>query len=335
MALRSCLARPGNAGSVRVAQAGVARRISLRTRVATQPLPPPSSSSYPCANRSRSILCRSESNDSAEINPSCRIDGDFSGCSLKDLEMMYVNAVWNYYQDPDKAMPNADYDRLKLELNFQASGFADLNRREVQFVNASIAFQQGKPIMSDEDYEALKSEVKASGKRAEVTALLLTVKGQEFLTPAQYEILAEEMYKLGIPMSIEGQSCTLTQTPDDLTLDVQSLAIMYLGIAAIPTLLFGVGPWVGLDILTKGGVPFAAGLGWTVVGGAALTLQMVKYMGLNNAEILVGQCPCCETEVKCLFSGDNPNESEKLKCTNCGAKVELVRTTKKVVNLTV
>ena len=59
--------------------------------------------------------------DSASVGASCDVnalkDGNFAGCSLKDLEMMYVDSVWNYYKgDKEKMIDNETYDMLKLEV---------------------------------------------------------------------------------------------------------------------------------------------------------------------------------------------------------------------------
>ena len=53
--------------------------------------------------RGATIAVRSapeEVSPNASISPSCSID-DPSSCSLADLEMMYVDALWNYYNGGD------------------------------------------------------------------------------------------------------------------------------------------------------------------------------------------------------------------------------------------
>jgi len=277
------------------------------------------------------------SSTSAEIAPSCDVNalrtGDFSGCSLKDLEMMYVDAVWSYYKgDKDRMLDNDAYDQLKLELNYQASGMPDLNRREMEFVEASLSYARGKPVMSDDEYEKLKAEVKDFGpKKMDITAMMLTVKGQECLTAEQYAELSEKMLQLGINVGIEGATCTITRTPDDLTPDNTGVLQMYAAIGFLPTLLLGVLPCTALAIITSGGFPSAElGLAWTVASGSALTAFLITYMDLHNTEILVGLCPCCEEEVKLLFAGETRPETEKVKCNNCGATSSMNRTTRKI-----
>ena len=273
----------------------------------------------------------------AEVGPACDVnalkDGDFSGCSLKDLEMMYVDAVWSFYkEDEDGMLDNETYDKLKLELNFQASGMPDLSRREVEFVEASIMFARGKPIMGDGEYEALKSEVKSMGpKKMDITAMLLSVKGQEYLTAEQYAELAEKMLQMGINVGIEGATCTISQPPDDVANDPSGVMQMFLAIGLLPTVLLGVLPSTAAQFLTGGSFPSPAlGVGWSLASGSAMTYAMIRYMGLHNTEILVGQCPCCEEPVKLLFSGDEPPETNTVKCNSCGSTCSINRVTKKI-----
>ena len=70
-------------------------------------------------------------------------------------------------------------------------------------------------------------------------------------------------------------------------------------------------PYLGATVLGVD-VPAGAGLGFAVVVGAALGAAIVNYTKLQNAEILVGQCPCCEAEIKQRFGGDEPADTVRL-----------------------
>ena len=279
----------------------------------------------------------SSGRDNAVVGAACDVnalkDGNFAGCSLKDLEIMYVDAVWNYYKgDKEKMIDNETYDMLKIELNYQASGMPDLSRREVEFVEASICYARGEPIMSDTEYEKLKGEIKIIGKKMDVTAMMLSIKGQEYLTPEQYATLADKMLAMGIDVGIEGATCTLTETPDSLSNESIEVLKMYLAIGFLPTVLLGILPWTVLSIFSNGDFPsLGLGFGWTLTSGSVLTYLMIRYMDLHNTEILTGQCPCCEAPVKLLFSGDNPPDSNSIKCPNCGATSKMNRVTRRII----
>ena len=77
------------------------------------------------------------------VGVSCSID-DPSSCSLADLELMYVDALWNYYNGGKFTLSDEDYDRLREELNWQGSGFPTLRRYEIEFVQEAISYSRGR-----------------------------------------------------------------------------------------------------------------------------------------------------------------------------------------------
>ena len=74
--------------------------------------------------------------------------------------------------------------------------------------------------------------------------------------------------------------------------------------------------------------PFGPSRDGNVVVGAALGAAIVNYTKLQNAEILVGQCPCCEAEIKQFFGGDEPADTVDYKCGVCGTQSILDRKAK-------
>ena len=280
------------------------------------------------ANRSVTAAPRRAGGDDASstVNPelgvSCSID-DPSSCSLADLELMYVDALWNYYNGGKFTLSDEDYDRLREELNWQGSGFPTLRRYEIEFVQAAISYSRGAPIVDDEKYEELKRRVKAAGKRTDVTALLLFVKGKELLDEAEFELLGNEMKKLGIDVGIRGATCTLSATSPALENDTGSVITMYSALAAVP-LAVGLAPSILLGLL---GVHIPGGLsvGFAVALCLILTAKLINYTNLQNAEILVGSCPCCEMPIKQFFGGEKPATTFEHKCSACGTSCVLNR----------
>lgn len=262
----------------------------------------------------------------AEIDPGCKVD-DFENCSLGDLELMYIDALWNYYHDGEFTLSDEEYDRLREELNWQGSGFPTLKKDEVDFVEASIMYARGKPIVSDEEYEELKMRVKKEGARTDVTALLLFSKGQQLLDSTQYTVLADEMSKLGIDVGLKGASCTLNKTPEEIENDVVRVAQMYLALAALPAGATFLG-WGGLSVFAN--FPFWPATYLSIIVGAIASYKIADFTGLINSEIYVGTCPCCETKVKQQFGGADPPAVKTLKCTVCGTAIDFDRTSKKL-----
>ena len=264
------------------------------------------------------------------VGPSCSVDEPES-CSLADLEILYVDALWNYYNDGKFTLSDAQYDRIREELNWQGSGFPTLRRDEIQFVQAAMAYSRGEKIMSDDEYEDLKRKIKnEAGKRKDVTALLLYTKGQQLLDEAQFELMSEEMMKLGIDVGMKGATCTLSKTPTTLENDASAVAKMYGALALVPFLV-GLAPTIVFDILGLH-VPNGLALGFATTLAAILTYKLAEYTELNNAQILTGQCPCCEEPFKQLFSGADGGEKElEHKCKVCGTTCSLNREKKLIV----
>ena len=263
------------------------------------------------------------------VAASCSVD-EPETCSLADLEILYVDALWNYYNDGKFTLSDAQYDRIREELNWQGSGFPTLRRDEIQFVQAAIAYSRGEKIMGDEEYEELKRKIKTDGKRRDVTALLLYTKGQQLLDSAQFELMSEEMMKLGIDVGMKGATCTLSKTPTTLENDTSAVAKMYGALALIPFLI-GLAPTIFFDILGLH-VDNGLALGFATTLAAILTYKLAEYTELNNAQILTGQCPCCEERLKQLFSGQNGGEKEmEYKCKVCGTSCSLNREKKLIV----
>ena len=182
---------------------GKRRTTTTTTTHATKAVVRGAGGKFAARNRGGIVVAKSGSSES-QTNPdlqlagaNCSID-DPSGCTLADLELMYVDALWNYYNGGQFTLSDEDYDRLREELNWQGSGFPTLRRYEIEFVQAAISYSRGEPVVDDAKYEELKRRVKAAGKRTDVTALLLYTKGKQLLEEAEFELLSKEMMKSGL-----------------------------------------------------------------------------------------------------------------------------------------
>ena len=138
------------------------------------------------------------------------------------------------------------------------------------------------------------------------------------------------MMKLGIDVGMKGATCTLSKTPTTLENDTSAVVKMYGALALIPFLI-GLAPTIFFDILGLH-VDNGLALGFATTLAAILTYKLAEYTELNNAQILTGQCPCCEEPFKQLFSGQNGGEKEmEYKCKVCGTTCSLNREKKLIV----
>ena len=272
--------------------------------------------------RKRWTIVAKADGEPASVSASCSID-DPASCSLADLELMYVDALWNDYHGGKFTLTDEQYDRLREELNWQGSGFPTLRRYEIEFVQAAISYSRGEAVVDDAKYEELKRKVKAAGKRTDVTALLLYAKGKELLDEAEFELLSGEMKKLGIDVGMRGATCTLSQTSTELSNDPASVASMYSALAIAPFAV-GLAPSILLGFVGVH-LPASLSLGFALTVCAALTYKVVVYTNLQNAEILLGACPCCEMPIKQFFGGEAPLEKFEHKCSACGTVCTLNR----------
>merc|ERR1712187_59621 len=116
--------------------------------------------------------------------------------STEQLKEMYIDAIWTYHEKGKMVLSNAQFDKLKNELNRRGSGFTSLRRDDVKFVEAYLAYARGEPILSDKDYEQLKSKVFSKGKIEEMAEFLGHVKSKDRFTNAMEGSLEQmkEMY---------------------------------------------------------------------------------------------------------------------------------------------
>mmetsp|Transcript_80101 Transcript_80101/g.248617 ORF Transcript_80101/g.248617 Transcript_80101/m.248617 type:complete len:676 (+) Transcript_80101:38-2065(+) len=130
--------------------------------------------------------------------------------TLAELEELYIDSLWCYYREKRALLDNKSYDKLKQVLYKRESRFPTLQQSEVAFVEASIAYYRGEPLVSDEEYEAMKAEVKRLGTRKEVTAFLLYERGEQFLDSDQFAAMKDEYEKLGLT-AVDIEACSLAQ----------------------------------------------------------------------------------------------------------------------------
>jgi len=252
---------------------------------------------------------------------------DIEKCSVAELQVLYVDALWNFYNGGKDKLSDAEFDRIKSELCWQGSGFPTLRRWEVEFVQASLAYYRGEPVVSDERYEELKQRVRESGKRKDVTAMLLYTKGQESLDEKQFAEFSDEMRQLGMDVCIQGNElqCSLSDTTDKLQNDLREVVTMYSALGLLPQTL-ALSAWAVVSLIMghgpEGLSEFASGIPVAGFAAASVTAVLAKYLGLDRSEILKGTCPCCESEVKAFF-GPNTEMSQDVQCSTCSTSMTL------------
>jgi hypothetical protein len=196
------------------------------------------------------------------------------------LETMYIDTLFNYYEEGKETLTDEQFDQLREELDWQGSSITSLHRWELKFVEAALAYARGKPILSDEEYEKVKAEVKTKGKRKEVTNFLLSTKGGEMegLSSEEYYEFCKEM----------GQ-CTLTESQARLQNNVLDTIAMYTALGLVPTTIC-TGAYLFLSSLSGGPDP-SIGIPIDGLASLAVTGQLVRFLGLSSPQVLEGVSP--------------------------------------------
>lgn len=258
-------------------------------------------------------------------------------CTLAQMEEMYVDALWAYYNDGTQLLSDEQFSKLKEELAWQGSGFPALQRKEVEFVKATLAYHRDEPLYSDEQWDELKAAVESDGMRADVAAFLLYSKGQEILDADSYSRMQKELAKIGVSVKKAGSNAlqqTINITSGKLENDVLQVFFMVSALASIPTILATALVWaVGLfldfefvpeaawgSILSAEFVPlFVIGIGI----GLVLSNWILEFLDLQNPEVLVGTCPSCNSPIKLFSGGAAPQKNVNYSCAECGCKMVL------------
>jgi len=272
------------------------------------------------------------------------IEVDIESCNLAQLEEMYVDALWSYYNEGVQLLSDEQYKKLRLELDVNASGFPSLSRNEIDFVKGSIAYWQGTPVFSDSEWKVIKDKVLAEPRRKDVTAFLLYSRGQQSLPPGVYNQMKEEMAKMGVTLQKAGTKAleqTLSVTSDKLQNNLGDVLFMVSALGALPTIICTGLVWaIGLffdyefvpspewgSILKAEFLPLF-GIGLTL--GLAATYQLLAFLDLQGPRILTGSCPSCEGEVKLFSGGKNPPIQVEYACKACGCKMVLNTKTSRI-----
>jgi hypothetical protein len=207
------------------------------------------------------------------------------------LENLYIDALFKYYEEGKEALTDAQFDQLREELDWQGSSITTLHRWELKFVEAALAYARGEPILSDEEYEKVKAEVKAKGKRQEVTDFLISTRGAEMegLSSEEFTSFVKEM----------GQ-CTLTEAQARLQNNVLDTITMYTALGLVPTTI-SLGAYLFLAALL-GGPSASVGLPIVGLSSLAVTRQLVRFLGLTSPQVLSGVCPSNQQPLRTFAS---------------------------------
>lgn len=194
-------------------------------------------------------------------------------------------------------MSNEEFDNLKEELMWEGSSVVMLSPDEQRFLEASMAYVSGNPIMTDEEYDELKMRLKQEGSVIVVEGPRCSLRSRKVYSDLAVDYF--KMFLLNVPAAVV--ALTLFFFLDDLTgfeitylLELpEPFSFIFTWFAAVPLLL-----WLSTSI----------------------TKLIVK-----DFLILKGPCPNCGTENVSFFgtilSISSGGTTNKVKCSNCGTEL--------------
>jgi len=93
---------------------------------------------------------------------------DESGASvplgLDEKEKLYLECLDSFYNEGGKAvLPDNKYEQLKVDLEFSESRIMTYSRDEIRYLLANKRYKMGKPVLTDDEYNALRLQLKKLG----------------------------------------------------------------------------------------------------------------------------------------------------------------------------
>ena len=81
----------------------------------------------------------------------------------EEKERIFLDTIQQYYYGGNTSLSDDQFNRLKEDLSWEGSALVTLNRNETLFMNAIQAWNKGKPIISDSEFDELKLSLKNEG----------------------------------------------------------------------------------------------------------------------------------------------------------------------------
>lgn len=226
--------------------------------------------------------------------------------SLGELESDFLDAMRSFYYDPTPSMSNEEFDNLKEELIWQGSKVAVLSGDEQRFLEASMAFSAGKPIMSDADFDALKLKLKQQDSSITIQGPRCSLRTKNMYSDSKPDYI--KMTALNIPAA--------------------------LGVLAV---IFVIDYLTGYKITSLVELPEPYGI--VAVWGLVLPTTLVFSTAITNLIfqdflILTAPCPSCGQENFSYFGDiltvEGNRGKNEVQCSSCKAKLIYDETTRQV-----
>jgi len=227
------------------------------------------------------------------------VTGESKTLSLDEKEKLYLECLDAYYnEDGKQLLGNEEYEKLKIDLNFDGSRVSTFSADEIRFVLSNKRYKMGKPVMSDEEYDQLRTRLKTAGSPVVIhDAAKCSV--EDGICKADIRIDAGKTRLLYFPGTAGG--LILTCEIFYWTLGIDPLLSIVLG--AVPSYFFGV--WFTENVFAQ--KPLVAASPCpncntlnTVFFGDLFSVATDGLAGPPNppGSVVQTKCPNCKSDLK-------------------------------------
>ena len=165
MLVRALLVGLGSASAYNMMPSRMAGSVQTLPRAAVAQLPTWNERSSPAAHfRMQEV----EEDIKAEDIYDDFMGLDDSGASvplgLDEKEKLYLECIDSFYNEGGKEVLTANkYEQLKVALEFSESRIMTYSKDEIRYLLANKRFRMGKPVLTNDEYNALRLQLKKLG----------------------------------------------------------------------------------------------------------------------------------------------------------------------------
>lgn len=219
--------------------------------------------------------------------------------SLGEMEQEFLDAMSAFYYDGKANISDAEFDLLKEELLWAGSKVVVLDGDEQRFLEAVRSWGRGQPLMSDDEFDKLRTELRSKGSIVAAAGPRCSLRTKKMYADATPDYL--RMTALNIPAALLVVGATF------LVDDVSGFSV---------TNLIELPPPYGIVAL------------WGLILPTLYLLSSsLTNVVLRDGLILKAPCPCCGqtnfTYFGDIFNVPGSRGSNTVECSNPSCRADL------------
>jgi len=231
--------------------------------------------------------------------------GEELALTREEKERIFLDAIQSYYYSGKQILDDKQFNRLREDLTWEGSVLVTLSRNETLFVNAIQSYNKGTPVLTDSQFDELKSYLKETNSKLAVSN-----------EPKCY---------------VDTGVCKVTWEKDV----IRTLSLSFPAVAIVTLLYLGIF-YELLALIDVSANPLLL----LLAGSYPIYLssdKITKEIFFKDPLVAAGKCPNCGVENKVFFGGvlgiEGDVEESSVKCTNCKTNLTIKRSSLRVSTL--